>query len=198
MLYDWDVMIEITSIYAKDAEAAYREFFQKDFTSLRLGSKGTWFGAGAEFLNLKNPVRQAAFEHLLNGQSPNSSQTLRSESHNGHAEVAWRIDVSAPKSLSILWALAPAGPRIQIEAAHNDAVRSALKGFELAMGSSVPPWEETPLPIFASFRSRADKNQTPDLHATVLLPKRGHHAGWSAGEIHHAANHGEDFLARCV
>ena len=41
------------------------------------------------------------------------------------------------------------------------------------MNNDVPPGEETPLPIFASFRYGADNNRTPDLHATVFLFNTG-------------------------
>jgi len=46
-------MIMITTIRERDAEKVYREFFEKEFVTQRLGTKGKWFGAGARLLKLK-------------------------------------------------------------------------------------------------------------------------------------------------
>src|SRR5580658_3173197 len=99
---------------------------------------GQWFGLGAELLGLTNRVRAEGFLRLCENQHPTSGETLtqrlnttRVNGAGGNAanrRIFYDFTFSPPKSVSVA-ALVGADDRI-LEA-HADAVRSALKEFEV-------------------------------------------------------------------
>ncbi len=110
-------MITIIPIYEKDAEKAYREFFDREFITHQIGTTGRWLGAGAELLKVQNPVKLAPFQNLFHGRSPDGAIHLLQDPFQPNRELAWRLTFSAPENLSGLWALVPQKERGQIERA---------------------------------------------------------------------------------
>lgn len=89
---------------------------------------GEWAGRGAERLALEGPVSKAEFEAALNGIDPKTGDALVQLHHN-HAP-GWDMTYSAPKSVSVMWALSPEADRTKIEAAHRSSVSAATRHLE--------------------------------------------------------------------
>src|SRR5581483_9418899 len=97
---------------------------------------GEWFGTGAEQLGLSGKVRADDFLRLCENQHPVSGETLTQRLNTvrsgdgkeaANRRVFYDFTFSPPKSVSVA-ALAGADERIL--AAHERAVRSALREFE--------------------------------------------------------------------
>ena len=89
---------------------------------------GEWDGRGAERLALEGPVSKAEFEAALNGIDPMTGERL-TQIGKSHAP-GWDMTFSAPKSVSVMWALSPPADRKTIEAAHRLAVHAATTHLE--------------------------------------------------------------------
>lgn len=103
---------------------------------------GTWFGQGAEALQLRGAVDATELKRVLAGYHPRHNQSLvqfkrRKDLTTGQAETAlaqpavahrpgFDLQFSVPKSLSAVWAVAPPALREQIEAALDRAVKATL------------------------------------------------------------------------
>ena len=166
-------MITISPIFGKDGDKAYREFFQEEFISQRLGKPGYWQGEAAKILHLGDPVQWAPFQNLLRGRTPDGAQRLVAESGGSDRELGWQLTISTSPSLSVLWALGPVRTRVRLEYTHFSSVRHALSCFEQAIhgwdGEGDLPRGKNPAGLFAAFRSGATWDQSPHLHTTVFF-----------------------------
>ncbi len=162
----------ISPIYEEEARQAYREFFQAEFISQRLGHPGRWHGEGARVLGLRNPVQVGAFENLLHGLSADGNRELVLGAGQQHREAAWLFTFRAPQSLSVRWVMAWSEHEQQgIEKAHNFAVNSAIRSFEgWITDKGFNEHREIDQRIaLAVFRWGSTEDQRPDLHTQVFF-----------------------------
>ncbi len=132
---------------------------------------GRWLGTGATQLGLAGDVDDDAFRAVLAGEDPSAGVRLR----RGNARLcAFDLTLSAPKSVSLLWALGGPDTARAVVAAHEAAVdqtigyleREAVRsrrghnGVESVAGGGV---------IGAAFRHRTSRAGDPQLHTHVLV-----------------------------
>ncbi|MGK2877852.1 MAG: MobF family relaxase [Solirubrobacterales bacterium] len=156
--------------YYKDKVASGAE----EYFSGRGEAEGTWLGSGALKLGLREAkVSQKNFEIVFSGKSPKTLEYLASHFSNKKV-LAVDMTFSAPKSVSVLWALSPAKVRAEIEAAHEAAVEHgfAYLESECAWGRQgkggvrkVPGQGLTA----AAYRHRTSRAADPQLHTHVLV-----------------------------
>jgi conjugative relaxase-like TrwC/TraI family protein len=128
----------VASISARKSVAAAVSYFKhmasdeyytgKGEQQTEAEADGEWAGRGAERLALDGPVSKRDFEAMLNGRDPKTGARL-TQIGKSHAP-GWDMTFSAPKSVSVMWALAPEPYRKQIEAAHRSAVQAATTHLE--------------------------------------------------------------------
>lgn len=87
--------------------------------------QGRWSGRGAEVLGLSGAVRKEEFQELAFGFDPRTGKALVQHAGDGHRS-GWDLTFSAPKSVSLAWALGDDATRSKIAAAHDRAVDAAL------------------------------------------------------------------------
>ena len=135
---------------------------------------GCWAGAAAERLGLQGPVTRTAFEAALEGRDPLTGQALiQQQSGRAHA-AGWDMTFSAPKSVSVLWALSPAAERQGIEDAHRTAVRAAISGLEgtaawTRRGGGGRLHEQTAGLLTAQFEHHTSRDADPQLHTHSFI-----------------------------
>lgn len=110
------------------AVAYFKHMAQDEYYTGDHEADGEWDGRGAERLALEGHVSKADFEALLNGRDPKTGEPL-TQLGKSHAP-GWDMTYSAPKSVSIMWALSPEADRAKIEAAHRAAVHAATTHLE--------------------------------------------------------------------
>jgi conjugative relaxase-like TrwC/TraI family protein len=81
-------------------------------------------------LSADGPVEHDDLLDLMNGVSPVTGEELRAAGGNGTRVAGIDLTFSAPKSVSVLWAVSGPEEREQIERAHSNAVASALERVE--------------------------------------------------------------------
>ncbi len=86
---------------------------------------GIWDGPAAAFLGLTGEVTPDDLRSVLDGRNPRTGADL-GRRHTNHRNVAYDMTVSAPKSMSILYALGDADVRSAVLDAHEAGVDAAI------------------------------------------------------------------------
>lgn len=133
---------------------------------------GEWAGRGAERLALEGPVSKAHFDAMLNGRDPKTGARL-TQIGKSHAP-GWDMTFSAPKSVSVMWALAPEADRKSIEAAHRSAVRAATTHLEdthafTRRGKGGAIREPVAGLTIARFHHHTSRDLDPQLHTHAFI-----------------------------
>jgi conjugative relaxase-like TrwC/TraI family protein len=152
-------------------------------------SSSEWMGEGAKRLNLSGKVDGKVLQNLLLGFSPNKEFSLVQNAGDPTRQSCWDSVYSSPKSVSVLWALAPREPQVKMEKAAFDAVRSLVNyviepelGFS-RRGHSGKCFEPADL-VFAAFRHGTSRAQDPQLHVHLTIVNAGfRHSDESWGTI---------------
>lgn len=102
----------------KDGEAK-EDYYAKE-------GVGQWHGTGAEKFGLSGEVGAGDFAKLSAGFDPTTGEKLVQNAGEADRVAGFDLTFSAPKSVSIAWAVADEKTSAAIEAAHDKAVKSAL------------------------------------------------------------------------
>ncbi len=146
---------------------------QDDYYTGRGEAPGEWVGASAQALGLQGRVGAGQFGALIAGHDPRNPATrLRSSAHNPKV-AAYDLTFSAPKTLSILFAIAPEQVSGELVGCHEEAVRAALGYLEDTAvmvrrghaGEHVQPGDGL---IAAAYRHRMSRALDPQLHTHVV------------------------------
>ncbi|MEP0316121.1 MAG: MobF family relaxase [Hyphomonas sp.] len=133
---------------------------------------GDWDGRGAERLALEGLVSKADFEAALNGHDPKTGARL-TRIGKAHAP-GWDMTFSAPKSVSVMWALSPPAERTVIEAAHRHAVHAATTHLEdhqafTRRGKGGAIREPVAGLTIARFHHHTSRDLDPQLHTHAFI-----------------------------
>lgn len=144
-----------------------------DYYSGRGEAPGEWIGAGTEALGLSGRVQAEQFNALIAGLDPRDPSARLRSSPRDPKIAAFDLTFSAPKSVSILFAIAPEATSGALAACHEEAVRAALSYLEDTAvmvrrghgGEHVEPAEGL---IAAAYRHRMSRALDPQLHTHVV------------------------------
>jgi conjugative relaxase-like TrwC/TraI family protein len=159
-------------------------------------SPGRWIGAGAARLGLSGQVNAEDLAHILDGVHPSTRQQLW-PARSPRRLPGWDMTFSAPKSVSLLYALGTPAIRETVVAGHEVAlarvsgylereagfVRRGHGGTQLEAGAGL---------VGAAFRHRSSRTTDPQLHTHVLMANLvatqdgGWRAVWSRAFYRHA------------
>jgi len=169
----------VASISARggvQAALGYYAHLGQDDYYLRHGEPpGGWAGEGAARLSLVGPVTKSEFEAALKGIDPKTGERLAALGGRLRDHAAgWDMTFSAPKSVSVLWALSDARDRAPIESAHRIAVGTATRYLEQTAagarrGKSGATREPTAGLLMATFEHHTSREFDPQLHAHVFI-----------------------------
>lgn len=87
---------------------------------------GRWFGRGAKQLGLSGMVDKEQLRNLAAGFSADGKRKLVQNGGKEDRQVGWDLTFSAPKSVSVLWSIAPDHIRRVIQECHDSAVQEAI------------------------------------------------------------------------
>jgi conjugative relaxase-like TrwC/TraI family protein len=161
---------------------------------LPVAGPGQWAGCAAEGLGLTGPVQADEFRRLLESRHPRTGVALGS----GRASVpAFDLTFSAPKSVSVLFALAGAEAARAVVAVHDQAVAGSLSYLEqhaiTTTRQSGPSRVVLPTSgaVAAVFAHGVSRNGDPHVHSHVVLANLVHGADgrWGACDRRGVAAH---------
>src|ERR1017187_1759375 len=137
------------------------------------GKVGQWFGGAAKALELTDAVQPQAFHNLLRGFSPDGTKELVKNAGAPNRTEGWDLTFSAPKSVSVLWAMLSEPEREEILSAHRHACKTALKYAEeiwgiTRRGKGGKIHERAKL-LFATFEEYRSEEHTSELQSPMYL-----------------------------
>lgn len=178
---------------ATAAEKYYDHLAQNDDYYLK-GEEppGQWQGKGAEALGLSGAVSREDFAAALRGYKPGvdpdgSQEALVQNAGDKHM-AGWDLTFSAPKSVSVLWALAPEESREAIAAAHDAAVSEALGFVEehasfTRRGKAGEFQEQVKGLLISTFQHGTSREQDPQLHTHSFVHNAAQREDGSWGSV---------------
>ena len=136
--------------------------------------EGVWAGRGAQRLGLGGTVDPDALKALLAGRHPSEEARLSGRAGMAHTP-GWDLTFSAPKSVSILYALGGIDAARHVVEAHDTAVAEAIGWLEAhatvsrrRIGGEVTTVAGEGL-VIAGFRHRTSRLGDPQLHTHALV-----------------------------
>lgn len=131
---------------------------------------GRWIGPAAAKLGLRGVVRPADLEAVLDGSDPRSGEHVAT----WRTRPGYDLTLSAPKSVSLLWALGDHRVATIVRQAHDQAVDAAVAYLDAEAcvvrrgrgGTRRSPGSGL---IAAGFAHRTSREADPQLHTHVLV-----------------------------
>ena len=144
-----------------------------DYYTGRGEAPGEWVGAGARALGLEGRVSGAEFNALIAGMDPRDPGVRLRASSREPRIAALDLTFSAPKSVSVLAAVAPERVSRALVAAHEEAVRAAVGWFEdtavqVRRGAGGARVEAGAGLVAVAYRHRMSRAVDPQLHTHVV------------------------------
>ena len=149
------------------------------------GGRAAWSGRAAERLGLRGAIDETQLRAALDGRHPASGHRLRSERAT---VLGFDLTFSAPKSVSVVFALGGEEVARHVVAAHREGVQGALRYVEShALSASRGSGEQREIVpttglVGASFTHGVNRNLDPHLHTHVVMANMVHglDGRWSA------------------
>jgi len=177
-------MLRVTTIYASHAGAS-ADYYAKYLTQAPGEVAGVWTGKQADAFGLAGDVTHEDLLALLEGRDPVSGTQLgrrfadRAMKNSDRVEKAvagFDATFSAPKSISVLWALTQDERFLE---AHDVAVSAALAHLErfgsttrVRAGKGVRLHPDSCGLIMSKFRQTTSRADDPDLHTHCVISNK--------------------------
>ena len=178
-------MLSISKM-GRGAEDYYLKLAQEDYYTRGTEPPGQWMGEGAERLGLLGEVDPKDLRALVAGFDPRGKPLVQSAGRESH-QAGWDLTFSAPKSVSVVWALGDASTRKAVEECHRLAVMEAIRYVEeealLTRRGRGGKTLEAAMGAFAVFEHGTSRLQDPQLHSHALLLNVGLRHDGSTGAI---------------
>ena len=161
----------------------------EDYYSGEGEAVGEWIGRGAERLGLDGEVDSNELRSLLAGMAPGGEHRLAGR--EGCRRVpGWDLTFSAPKSVSVLWALGEHDTAREVVAAHEAAVRAGVEYLERyatvsrrRIAGRIEQVSTQGL-VIAAFRHRTSRAGDPQLHTHALAVNAVERVDGGWGAVH--------------
>jgi conjugative relaxase-like TrwC/TraI family protein len=146
----------------------------EDYYSGEGEAEGYWVGTAPTLLGLDGKVDGDQLTSMLTGKSPVDGAPLGLRAVGGRGPVpGFDLTFSAPKSVSLTWALGGGGIGAEVAAAHRASVEAALSYLERSAcltrrgaGAEFVPGRGF---LAAAYRHRSSRAGDPQLHTHVLI-----------------------------
>ncbi|MBK8751742.1 MAG: relaxase domain-containing protein [Candidatus Competibacteraceae bacterium] len=152
----------------------YLKLTRDDYYTQGGEPSGQWVGQGTAGLGLAGTVDETAFRNVLHGFDGTGARPLVQGAGADHY-AGWDLTFSAPKSVSVVWALTDDPQvRAEIQAAQQAAVTATLRFVEAhcaytRRGHDGVAHEKVASLAVATFEHSTSREQDPQLHTHCLV-----------------------------
>lgn len=168
----------------------YSDLAKEDYYISGGEPKGNWAGLGARCLGLTDNVDTKDYRNVFRGYAPDGTPLC--ENHGNKHRAGWDLTFSAPKSLSLVWALSDEKSRQEIQAGQLKAVKHALRFIEqhaaiTRRGHGGKQQESVVGLVAALFDHCTSRARDPQLHTHCLIGNIAprHDGTWGTLESRH-------------
>jgi conjugative relaxase-like TrwC/TraI family protein len=171
------VTVRVTTLKGPEAGAYYVEKLPNYYLDAGGEPPGVWLGRGAELLGLSGEADDVAFLNVMAGAHPDDPERLLGRCYDAKSVRGFDVTASAPKSVSVLFAVGDDHVRAEVLAAHEAAVAAMVGWIEahahtryrIAGEVAVVDAEGV---IAAAFRQHTSRALDPQLHTHVVVANR--------------------------
>lgn len=170
------VTVRVTTLKGADAGSYYVEQLPNYY--LDSGEpRGIWLGTAAIELGLVGEVADDAFIALMGGKDPRRAERDLGRHYDDKSVRGFDVTASAPKSVSVLFALGDRDVRREVVAAHDAAVAAVQAWIErhahtrYRIGGAVAVVDAKGIAA-AVFRQHTSRALDPQLHTHLVIPNR--------------------------
>jgi conjugative relaxase-like TrwC/TraI family protein len=166
----------------------------EDYFSGRGEAPGRWIGGGCGGIGLSGRVDRDGFMRAMDGCDPRTGERLRPE-HGRTKVAAFDLTFSAPKSVSVLFAIADEQTSAALIEAHEHAVEAAFSYIEreacfTRRGRNGVQRVRGDGFLAAAYRHRLSRAGDPQLHTHVVVANMTRAEGrWTSLEAHGLYEH---------
>lgn len=174
------------SIGAIGRPGYFLEIATRDYYTAGGERPGEWLVASGLRSRFDGEVTKDALENILSGCSRDGRTRLLKP--HPKRKKGWDLTFSAPKSVSVLYALAPRRVREEVLKAHRAAVEAAVRylvreALWARRGKAGGRFERIDKAVFSCFTHVSSRAGDPDLHDHVLLANLGLRADGTTGAL---------------
>ena len=168
--------VRVTTLKGPDAGAYYLDVLPRYYLDATGEPPGHWHGTAASQLGLDGELNDAAFLSVMAGTHPDSGVDL-GRAYDDRSVRGFDLTASAPKSVSVLWALGDEQTRAVVLDAHDTAVRTMVDWVEqhahtrYRINGNVAIVDARGITA-ALFRQHTSRALDPQLHTHVVLANR--------------------------
>ena len=170
------VTVRVTTLKGADAGVYYVEQLPNYY--LDSGEpRGIWFGASADQLGVIGEVGDEAFLAVMAGMDPRRPDRDLGRRYDDKSVRGFDVTASAPKSVSVLWALGDDHIRRAVLDAHDSAVRQLAGWIEAhahtryRIGGGVAVVDAQGI-VAVAFRQHTSRALDPQLHTHLVIANR--------------------------
>jgi len=170
------VTVRVTTLKGADAGAYYAEQLPNYY--LDSGEpRGIWVGEGAQQLGVTGEVSDEAFLAVMAGMDPRRPDRDLGRRYDDKSVRGFDVTASAPKSVSVLWALGDQHIRRSVLDAHDTAVRGLARWIEAhahtryRIGGEIAIVDAKGI-VAAAFRQHTSRALDPQLHTHLVIANR--------------------------
>ena len=168
--------VRVTTLKGPDAGAYYVEQLPNYY--LQSGEpRGLWHGEGARMLGLRDEVENEHFLAVMAGMDPARPDRHLGRRYDDTSVRGFDVTASAPKSVSLLFALGDDGVRRAVLDAHDTAVQTLAEWIEdhahtrYRICGEVAVVDATGI-VAAAFRQHTSRALDPQLHTHLVIANR--------------------------
>jgi conjugative relaxase-like TrwC/TraI family protein len=170
------VTARVTTLKGADAGAYYVEHLPRYYLDASGEPPGVWHGRGAALLGLSGSVRDGDFLDVMAGVAPGRG-VLLGLAYGERAVRGFDVTASAPKSVSVLWAVGDDHVREEVLASHDAAVAGMIGWIERHAHTRYRVNGEVAVVdaegvVAAAFRQHTSRALDPQLHSHVVIANR--------------------------
>ena len=167
----------VTTLKGLTAGAYYVEQLPNYYLDTSGEPPGVWHGKGAELLGLQGPVGAPEFLRVIDGVAPSGPAVQLGRVYGETSVRGFDVTASAPKSVSVLFAVGTPDVRAEVLGAHDAAVAAMVGWIEAhahtryRIGGQVAVVDADGI-IAAAFRQHTSRALDPQLHTHVVIANR--------------------------
>lgn len=159
---------------SSDISHYYEALSKDDYYESGSEPAGQWHGLLSGALNFNGEISPGQLHRLFEGFHPGTGEQLASNAGEKHRS-GWDLTFSAPKSVSVAWALSDESLQTKIAAAHDAAVRAGLDYLERNAFTSRDRGNSQSLKgiLAAVYQHSTSREQDPQLHSHCAIGNIG-------------------------
>ena len=168
--------VRVTTLKGTDAGSYYVDALPNYYLDTD-EPRGLWHGKAAAVLGLAGEVRDDEFLNLMAGAYPHDSTLRLGRAYGENSVRGFDITASAPKSMSVLFAVGSPQVRADVLASHDTGVQAIIQWVQntahtrFRINGEIATVDAEGI-VAATFRQHTSRALDPQLHTHIVVPNR--------------------------